>query len=264
MDKIESLAEDTGKRETCPKCNASKKVMRFSCEMFPGGFRHYVEPCDCDIQEQTKKNQEKEIIKQTKTKQILNQYLLNSSNLQSIYECGFGKWKYNDDTQGFFSACKDFVLNFENFKNIGMGLLLIGNTGQGKTYLTKAIVNNISKTYTCIYIDYTEFFTRVWESYNNKSNVLEAYKNCDLLVIDDIGVGNWTNSKEEIFKLILDYRIDTKKPIVITSNPSGMNNISDRISSRIEFCCKIIRSESTKDFRRMYQQQKLFDLHNNN
>ncbi len=145
------------------------------------------------------------------------------------------------------TICKEFVANFDKkFSN----LLLFGDTGVGKTFLSNCIAKELlDSSHSVIYLTAIELikkfeqqdFSRGYQS-NEVDN--DYLLDCDLLIIDDLGteVGNtYTNSK--LF-YIINERILRKKSIIISTNLS-LSDIrdaySERIFSRITSSYKILK-----------------------
>lgn len=103
------------------------------------------------------------------------------------------------------------------------GLFLTGNFGCGKTYLVAACFNELAKKgkkVACLY--YPEFLRKLKESFDDDyRDIFNKVKNCDLLLIDDIGAESVTSwNRDEVLGTILQYRMQEKLPTFFTSNLS--------------------------------------------
>lgn len=145
------------------------------------------------------------------------------------------------------SICHDFTDNFDKeFSN----LLLFGDTGVGKTFLTNCIAKELLDTsHSVIYLTAIELFEKFQQRdfnhrYEEESFDCDYILDCDLLIIDDLGteVGNaYTNSK--LFYCINE-RILRKKSVVISTNLSLSDirdTYSERIFSRLTSSYKILK-----------------------
>ncbi len=126
------------------------------------------------------------------------------------------------------------------------GLFITGNTGTGKTHLATAYLkkclsysykNGVIKSF--IFTEIPEIISEYYV--DNKS--FNKYKNCDILLIDDLGselYKDWGEAK--IYELI-NYRYKELKQTIITSNLSYAElseKIGDRSVSRMfEMCIKL-------------------------
>lgn len=87
------------------------------------------------------------------------------------------------------------------------------------------------------FITVPDYLVKVGESYKRQQGEYDesaVYRECDLLIFDDIGSqksGEW--QQQEIFRIINE-RLNTRKTIIFTSNmcPEDLN-LNDRIIDRI-------------------------------
>lgn len=151
------------------------------------------------------------------------------------------KFYQGDDLIQFNKALdtsKQFINNFDKaFTN----LLIYGNVGVGKTFLSGCIAKELlDQCHTVIYLGaekLNEVFSK--KINNNKNNLETIYLpnpedlvSCDLLIIDDLGtetINSFTISN--LFSL-LNERIIRQKPVIITTNLT-LNSIRDLYSERI-------------------------------
>lgn len=145
-----------------------------------------------------------------------------------------------ESVQTALKICHDFADNFSNeFQNI----LLYGDTGVGKTFLSHCIAKEvIDASYSVIYFSSAHLFDLLAKSTFGKqdsSGEDDAYSHiygCDLLIIDDLGT-ELTNSftVSQLFAC-LNERILRRKATVISTNLSleDIKSVySERIFSRI-------------------------------
>ncbi|MEA3315327.1 MAG: chromosomal replication initiator protein DnaA [Campylobacterota bacterium] len=118
-------------------------------------------------------------------------------------------------------------------------LFIYGDTGLGKTHLLQAIGNDaIKKNKTVIYVTVEQFMNDFLLSIkkNNMEYFKNKYRNCDLLLIDDIQfLTNKESTQEEFFHTFNELH-STNKQIVMTSDkmPSEICGIEERLKSRFE------------------------------
>ena len=129
----------------------------------------------------------------------------------------------------------------QNFSNESKNLLFLGATGLGKTHLSLAIANVvINKGYNVCYGSsqnicddlQSEQFGRTDNIYYTKQQVLDA----DLLIIDDLGCEVNNQYTTAIIYNIVNSRILSKKPTIISTNCSLvelLDKYDQRIASRI-------------------------------
>lgn len=120
-------------------------------------------------------------------------------------------------------------------------LLLLGEVGRGKTFLACAIANAaVAAKLSVVYFTFSEFLDLLRlhkfgedEDYRQgMQRLLEA----DLIVLDDLGAEKVTEFvAQELFNII-NYRINTRKPIIVSTNltPSKIEEAyGARIASRL-------------------------------
>ncbi len=192
-------------------------------------------------------------------KQAISDLMYSDSNIRSILATeNFSKFSfryYSDDyidetiglspltnMQKVVAGCKSFIRHFDKKRD---NLLLLGNTGVGKTFLANCIARELlDKGHTVIYLTSFRLFD-ILEKYKfgkdedstyEAANQFEYILDCDLLIIDDLGTelnNAFTNSQ---LYLIINERLLRHKSTVISTNLS-LNNINtsygERIFSRI-------------------------------
>lgn len=192
-------------------------------------------------------------------KQAIADLMYSDSNIKTILASeNFSKFSYeyySDDyidealglsplsnMQKIVAHCKSFIKHFQSHHD---NLLLIGNTGVGKTFLANCIAKELlDRGSTVIYL--TAFrlfdilekhkFSRDEEDSYTASNQFDYILDCDLLIIDDLGTelnNAFTNSQ---LYLIINERLLRQKSTVISTNLSlpNINSVyGERIFSRI-------------------------------
>lgn len=115
-------------------------------------------------------------------------------------------------------------------------LVLSGNTGVGKTYLTECICNKlISKNLVVNYyssFSLNDLFYKYHTSFaENKSGLLDGVLSCDVLIIDDFGAEPKVKSTEDYFYAIINERLVKNKFTIISTNLLPLQ-ILDRYGER--------------------------------
>ena len=138
---------------------------------------------------------------------------------------------------------RQFSLEYQN-------LLLCGNTGTGKTFLTNCIAKEIlEKSYSVLYFSASQLFAQLGEATfsrdeSKKNSIQQDIVSCDLLIIDDLGT-ELTNAfvATSLFTCLNERHLQKKSTIISTnlSLKDLRDKYSERISSRISLNYKIIK-----------------------
>ena len=117
---------------------------------------------------------------------------------------------------------------------------IYGGTGLGKTHLVQAIGNYcIELGKKVIYVTSEQFMNDFTFSLKNNSmpHFREKYRNCDVLLIDDVQFfGGKEQTQEEFFHTFNELHV-AKKQIIMTSDrlPSQIARLVDRLKTRFEW-----------------------------
>lgn len=133
--------------------------------------------------------------------------------------------------------CDNFNISYSN-------LLIRGNTGTGKTFLSNCIARKLlDKNVSVLYMPAYTFFdiTRKSCSSNEEENraasdELDFIYTSECLVIDDLGTESITKFTNSQLFILLEKRHMNKKPTIITTNLSKMqiaSMYSERVYSRL-------------------------------
>ena len=130
----------------------------------------------------------------------------------------------------------------EEFDEKADNLLFFGATGLGKTHLSTAIARRvIERGYDVYYTGAigmcSDFeFARFGNGTERAAAEPTRYVDCDLLIIDDLGTEVSNQFTNSCLYMVLNNRINLKKPTIINTNLTGKElkaRYSDRIASRI-------------------------------
>jgi len=122
-------------------------------------------------------------------------------------------------------------------------LFIYGGTGLGKTHILQAIGNHsLANNKIVIYVTIEQFMNDFTFSLKNKNMEYfrKKYRNCDVLLIDDIQFLSGKEQTQEEFFHTFNELHNSKKQIVMTSDrlPSQIAGLADRLKSRFEWGLK--------------------------
>jgi DNA replication protein DnaC len=213
-----------------------------------------------------------------------NQTLLTAARIPKRYEhCELAS--YTTDFPGANPSLAFAHLSAAKFAHEydprdGMGLLIIGKIGTGKTHLAVGITKELilNKGISCLFYDYRELLKEIQNSYNatvqtTELDVLRPVFETDVLVLDELGAVKPTEWVWDTVSLILNTRYNDNRTTIITTNfedqpAAGANGgsavraaaraeslgdrIGERMRSRLHEMCRIIKMEG-EDFRQKYR-----------
>lgn len=159
---------------------------------------------------------------------------------KSLTACRFGMATMSDE----IVKCKRYADAWDDMRRENNGLLLWGNTGNGKTFAAACIANELINRGIPAMIT---SFPRILNAGYDKQEIIEQMHYYPLLVIDDLGAERSSEYAMETVYTVIDERYKTKKPLIVTTNltldelcrPKDMTyqRIYDRI---LEMCTPLV------------------------
>lgn len=156
--------------------------------------------------------------------------LLKSEYNESLSDASSKNYDLN--TEGRIKTLdyiKNFINDFKNKKN-PKGLYLFGTFSMGKTYslmLTSKALSAYGIDH--IFAYFPDLVTEIKAGMENGKydKIIDLLKETDVLLLDDLGAENMTPwLRDEVLGPIVNYRMNLKKPIFISSNisPNDLKN----------------------------------------
>jgi len=128
---------------------------------------------------------------------------------------------FDDSKEEYVFKCRKYAESFDDMKENGIGILLHGTTGTGKTHIAVCIANYLFDTNSVRFTSLSMLFSGYYaRSFELRDQWLNEFATCDLLIIDDFGVERITDGYYPIIFTLIDLRINAKKPMVVTTNKS--------------------------------------------
>ncbi len=172
-------------------------------------------------------------------------------------------------------AAKSLARRFvREWPAVDAGLLIVGPVGSGKTHLAVAVLAELIDTRGLrgVFCDFTDLLSRIQATFSRGSDeseddVLQIYREADLLVLDELGARRPTDWARDVLYGLLNTRYNRKKTTLLTTNfedkpaKSGDETLELRVGtpvrSRLAEMCLLVPL-SGPDFRREVKQGRPF------
>lgn len=220
------LAEYTNKKTLhCGNCNTPKEVYI----KWAGEIEGYVGcMCECQVKQRSGRlERDRKNDRDHRRLEVFNQSL-------ALFHSRISE---DDERDRLASeAVRDYILNLGTNIRDGKGLLIVGETGVGKTFFAASVANE------AIDRDYRVLFTKLGALVNeytissNKENYLSHLRNFDLIVLDDLGIERNTNYSDESAYRIIDTIYNSGISTIVTTNnmaTASQDLPTQRIMSRL-------------------------------
>ena len=202
---------------TCPFCQ--KVVPKLKLNVL--GVEKVVQPfCKCEVDNWEKGVQE--AIERKQRNDIEQRFSLSKLG-ERFNECTFEAFKPRKGSERAAMLAKNYAETFPVYGE--NGLLIWGEPGNGKSHLAAAICHVVKeKGYIPVFQSVPELLERIRSTFGNRKTeetekeIMDALRECDLLVLDDIGAEKISDWVLDAMFRIIDGRYRKKKPIVYTTN----------------------------------------------
>lgn len=163
---------------------------------------------------------------------------------RAMEESRFEVDRYPDSKES--QICRKFVEHFDEFYSSGKGLVLTGPVGTGKTFYATCIANALmERLHPVLVTSISRFIRDLTGSFEGQNEHIDYLRRFDLVVFDDLGVERNTEYVNELVFSIIDGRIRSGKPMIITTNVTldelkktdGIVTVNARLYDRILAAC---------------------------
>lgn len=163
-------------------------------------------------------------------------------SLDAYASCTFDTLAEDTDLNTW-KACASYVRSFDEKRKAGMGLLLYGLPGVGKTHMAACICNALTENGArCRMTSVRQLVNTGEERFGGWGKCLSALTRYDLVVLDDLGTERRSSYMDEKVFEIVDKLYAFHIPTIVTTNMrgediarptgQGMTRILDRLKER--------------------------------
>jgi len=134
-----------------------------------------------------------------------------------------------------YQQCRKYAEEFDPARS--GNILMIGNTGLGKTHLSLSIADVVlQKGFSVIYDSAGSLLHQLEQEHfskrSNEEDTLAMLLDCDLLILDDFGTEFDTNFSRSMIYTLFNSRINAGKPMIVNTN-LDKNSLQGQYGSRI-------------------------------
>ena len=233
----------------CGKCHTPKETF-YPADLQNQGFHKHPVMCQCAAEKRDREEAERR-----EYERMSYMTMLRSEAFRDIPAAG---WRFDHAVvTPQLAKAKEYAANWDSFKQDGIGLLLFGDVGTGKSYAAGCIANAlIDRMESVLFVGMSDVVNRMQGNFgSDRDHYMKSLMRPDLLILDDLGAERNTSfGKERVFDVV-DKRLLTGKPMIVTTNIplSVMKQAADlddrRIFDRILEVCVPIRFDG-ENFRK--------------
>ena len=141
---------------------------------------------------------------------------------EAFHDIPAALWRFESAavTTPQLAKARGYAQNWDEFKKAGIGLLLFGNVGTGKSYAAGCIANAlIDRLESVLFVGMSDVVNRMRGNFGtDRDHYMKSLMRPDLLILDDLGAERNTSfDKERVFDVINRRRL-TGKPMLVTIN----------------------------------------------
>ena len=222
------------------------------------------ERCTCKKAQEYWKEKDKqdyEIAKRKHFREVINKVYKQNYIGKKFQNLNFENFNSNSENELTIAIAKDYVNKNITSANTN-GLIIMGESGVGKTHLAASIANKLIENDKIVLMGrLTTLLDMIKETFKNntksENELIELYSNVDMIIIDDLGtekISNW--ALEELYTII-ENRNENRLPIIITTrfNKQGLierfsqsqdEQLVDAIISKLYQMCYGVTLKSMK------------------
>ena len=197
----------------CGKCHTPKEAF-YPADLQAQGFTKHPVMCKC-----ADERREREEAKRREYERMSYMTMLRS---EAFRDMPAASWRFEAAavTTPQLEKARGYAQNWDEFKKAGIGLLLFGNVGTGKSYAAGCIANAlVDRLESVLFVGMSDVVNRMQGNFgSDRDHYMKSLMRPSLLVLDDLGSERSTSfGKERVFDVV-NNRLLSGKPMIITTN----------------------------------------------
>ena len=182
------------------------------------------ERCTCKKAQEYWKEKDKqdyEIVKRKYFREFINKIYKQNYIGKKFQNLNFENFNSNSENELAIAIAKDYVN--KNIKSeCTNGLIIMGESGVGKTHLAVSIANKLIENDKIVLMGrLTTLLDMIKETFKDnmksENELIELYSNADMIIIDDLGTEKISSWALEKLYTIIQNRCENGLPIIITT-----------------------------------------------
>lgn len=182
------------------------------------------ERCTCKKAQEYWKEKDKkdyEIAKRKHFRDVINKIYKQNYIGMKFQNLNFENFNSNSENELAIAIAKDYVNKNITSANTN-GLIIMGESGVGKTHLAASIANKLIENDKIVLMGrLTTLLDMIKETFKDntrsENELIELYSNVDMIIIDDLGTEKISNWALEKLYTIIENRNENRLPIIITT-----------------------------------------------
>ena len=180
--------------------------------------------CTCDKSKEYWKEKDKQDAEEQKRKRFRNMInVIYKQNYvgRKYQELNFENFSIDLNNKNAVKMANDYI-NKNKDKILSNGLIIMGESGVGKTHLAAAIANKLIENDKIVLMGrLTTLLDLIKETFRDnaksENELIELYSNVDMIIIDDLGTEKISSWALEKLYTIIQNRFENGLPIIITT-----------------------------------------------
>ncbi len=143
---------------------------------------------------------------------------------------------HDDGSCNLINVAQRYVSKWGEMRQKNFGLMLYGEVGTGKSFLAACIANAlIDRSVAVRMVSFPQVVAEMQADFNRQAAYIADLVDYPLLILDDFGVERTTAYVQELLFSLVDARVRSGKPLIITTNltPERLKNPTSEMDARV-------------------------------